>query len=129
MSHHTMQNSSSWNIFSENVWFMMRAMQVRVESMATMTHATLIKIKYPLRTHWFTLAKPFQRLTRNAESMIIKQTNRMYAISILELPELTLDNQFLMVAFLDASYYLRVDVERFRDGDDFFGMFGREVNL
>ncbi len=40
-----MQNSSSWNIFPENVWFMMRAMQVRVESMATMAHATLIKIK------------------------------------------------------------------------------------
>ena len=56
---------------------------------------------------------------------------RLYNIGlfIFELPELAPDNQFLVVAFFDASDDLRIDIERFRDGDDFFGMFGREIYL
>ena len=56
---------------------------------------------------------------------------RLYNIGlfIFELPELAPDNQFFTVAFFDASDDLRVDVERFRDGDDLFGVFGREIYL
>ena len=59
-------------------------------------------------------------MTRYRSERIMPRRLYNIGLFIFEFSEFALDNQFFMVASLDASDDLRVDVERLRDGDDFF---------